>query len=625
MSRELGKIQWFGGYDHKRGRLNDFGFIDTGSARGLYVHLSQVLSDQERLVQGAWVTYERGERHRCPCATKLCLLADEKDEAFLRQLLERSDSRVQLAVAPHVLPKKSPAEQLAFLIEAKGRSDPETLAKFASYIPIETLSSLEASAVRKELPLGDRFSIYRAAKDIEPLVDEVLLAISEERALGRTLSASEAFWKAHFSSITHHHRLFSSAPEHFKRAYWIGLHSQLLESVSLVAEEHRVPTWESEAMYEALTDEDRRLAEQWLGPGDSDFARAQMLSARCAENVTKRFYECLGYSVSDVAVTQLNGSSKDWRTHDLMVHDYAPVDVKNSRRSLSGNFYVEPYVKRLKVSSSGIDVKIAGVLSPYLQLEYIEAPRKANFAISSITFLGDTSRSEIASLEKQFSSEWFDLQIRRDDDQVIPYWMFEYPPEFYRESSRAAAVLRQCDVLPSDEAWGLITSPYVPLIPAFLGAGLDLPEFFRRRLHPWQLDLYAKLCGQPRSERLTRPWLFLSLLVHFLETLKSGEAGDSFSPRKYGELLFPMIRIAARKSLDHVNPARVGPWRPPSYDRAPRENPAGLCDPLGAIDGLCSTLDDIWNYRDAYNLRRFNSFRLQGLGLLQGRAREDKG
>lgn len=95
-----------------------------------------------------------------------------------------------------------------------------------------------------------------------------------------------------------------------------------------------------------------------------------------------------GKTVStDRCITQLDQEGGDWLTHDLSVDRKISVDVKNARRPVnSKQFYVEHTVPRFKLDRSGSDVRIAGVLSPYLQTRFIGKPTSAGFRIDDIVF-----------------------------------------------------------------------------------------------------------------------------------------------------------------------------------------------------------------------------------------------
>jgi hypothetical protein len=88
----------------------------------------------------------------------------------------------------------------------------------------------------------------------------------------------------------------------------------------------------------------------------------------------------------------------------------------------------------------------------------------------------------------------------------------------------------------------------------------------------------------------------LTVLSDFLRQLSVND--PSFSPLRYKELL-----SSNTSRSNKFNIAR----------------PLGAADPLGIIDGLCESLEVLWQARQSLRLDRFNSFKFSGPGLLQGR------
>jgi hypothetical protein len=181
--------------------------------------------------------------------------------------------------------------------------------------------------------------------------------------------------------------------------------------------------------------EDRNLAAQWTSDDQADSdTMARMVSARCAEKIVKRFYENLGLYLEDIAIHQITRQSQEWLTHDLLLGGQQPVDVKNSRcpGNSNGDFYVEHTVPRFKKRDrSGVDVTISVVLSPYLQQKYLEKPSSIpkNWAVSDVRVLGETSRPQIARLERLFCSDTF--KVFSVSDRVVPYWIVDFRPLYY--------------------------------------------------------------------------------------------------------------------------------------------------------------------------------------------------
>jgi hypothetical protein len=93
-----------------------------------------------------------------------------------------------------------------------------------------------------------------------------------------------------------------------------------------------------------------------------------------------------------------------------------------------------------------------------------------------------------------------------------------------------------------------------------------------------------------KSDRITLPYLFLTLLSHFLDRLRFNDS--SFHPQKYSELL---------------------------YSEELESHPLGIYDPLNIIGELCETLSDLWKNRHQSRISEFKIFKFNGRGLLQGK------
>lgn len=53
----LGIVKWFGGYNHKREKENDFGFIESMSGDDVYIHKNDIAND-DRLIKNQLVVFE---------------------------------------------------------------------------------------------------------------------------------------------------------------------------------------------------------------------------------------------------------------------------------------------------------------------------------------------------------------------------------------------------------------------------------------------------------------------------------------------------------------------------------------------------------------------------------------
>lgn len=85
--KEIGIVKWFGGYDSKKSKENDFGFIDQfpySTTNDIYIHKSQVNGLENQLKQGVVVTFYRRRNFR-----------NNKDEAFDVKLLSSQDEIIK--------------------------------------------------------------------------------------------------------------------------------------------------------------------------------------------------------------------------------------------------------------------------------------------------------------------------------------------------------------------------------------------------------------------------------------------------------------------------------------------------------------------------------------------------
>lgn len=403
-----------------------------------------------------------------------------------------------------------------------------------------------------------------------------------------------AFWRKAVPE-TPKDPLYRFAPVATKRAVCRSYYGETIRTIASVFP-HDAPKPASvpaSEIYKALSEKDRELAGLWQhGRGDPE--RAQMLSARGAELAAFRFYAGKGHAVQDIASHQVEGNGGDWRTHDILLDGEIPVDVKNSRcPKNNSNFYVEHTVPRFKVDRRSRHVRIAGVLSPYLQLKYIDAPETARFDIEPIRFLGETSWPEIERLVENFSSDR--LEVRNVVDRVVPHWLFDYPDAWYGGYPDIKAKLSVVE-WPSEEEWQFVADrgAEIELVPQLCAAGIPLPGYFLLVLPAWQTALYRKIQAAC-PDRPHLPAIFLAVLTDFLENIQDPPEG--YSPEAYKSILY-----GSR-------------YQPEGSDNSP----LGLVDPVGMVDSLCSSLEILWNRRQLLDLARFKNFRFSGLGLLQGR------
>ena len=171
-------------------------------------------------------------------------------------------------------------------------------------------------------------------------------------------------------------------------------------------------------------------------------------SARCAELATLEFFQEHGCTIEDVSITQLNKSPNDrWKYYDLLVQG-DKIDVKNTRRVSYDSGRTEKYSelrvqKPFKSGASSDDgVLIAGVLSPYFDLDHILNPASipAHYSDRQIQVLGLYRQSDLASIKRYFEIPGtLELDLRRPESKFhnfLPYWLFDYPEEYYTDQYR---------------------------------------------------------------------------------------------------------------------------------------------------------------------------------------------
>lgn len=362
--------------------------------------------------------------------------------------------------------------------------------------------------------------------------------------------------------------------------------------------------WLAKSQYSELNEQDLEIAMDWANTEKSnDYTMARMLSARSAEKVAIKFYQSLGFEVNDVSIKQpikiskrtspnISEDSDDWKLYDLLLNGEISIDVKNARLPLNSKVsYVEHCVSRFKKNRDNQNVIIAGVLSPYLKLEDIKYPYIIPNELK-IKYLGETTVAVICGLEERFSRRFFKLSL--NSMNFIPRWMFEFPVKFYEKRNIQRSILKQV---------ALETIPTIALcekngfnpIPAYLSSGINVPDVWIPELRDWQIDFYNRI--RPRDDKVvSMPVLFLALLIHFLEALTQGNRVKEYEPIKYRQLFY------ADLPLSEIPQA-----------------PLGIFDPLGTIDSLIETLSILWNDKEHINLREFELFKFNGVGLLEGK------
>lgn len=763
MTRQIGKIKWFGGFNKKKWVENHFGFISCDGHTDLYVHRNNVRCSIADLVEGIPVTFELGNDRGRLQAVEVNLLQDEVDldilttcfndnayslqaaiinrylsalepEEAINQILRRFQSlnpkqqdywsaniipswltfpqslllypllpfNQQIALYKKRLAQAEPGDRLAITIEIIKATEPHlanTSDKNAvlHQIPRSVLYLPEAAALRRHLSVQEHFQLcseidehiahadyilgevitsFAGAFAVPPEHHQIvatrlteffrsdlasakqkqgdvvaafigqlptdLLLAEEGKWLRRALSASgawqlflaaqqqndpstighivndlspaqtDAFWMNALPKLSREHPLFNLAPANIKTQWLQAQFPTLAKTLTncILGNNERVSAheWAPANLIKCLTDQDRRLASLWLPLSTNDRIheanRAQMLSARMAELAVQHFYRRLGFSCKDVALTQLNHSGEDWKTHDLLLNGRIPIDVKNARTPYHDDTgYVEHCIPCFKKARNLEDVTITGVLSPYLTLWDFENPdsleNQSNRKKSkkpfkrNITVIGEVRQNKVHGLQKHFTSSSFVPQLLEHD--TFPAWLFDFSDRYYNQHLRSAARLRAIAAKPLPP-WEEIHLLHPNPLPAFIAANTPIPDSWRQFLTPAQQALYGKLCPAGRNnKRVSLPFLYLTILTDFLDHLRNPHINSAaFSPKEYELLLY--------------------------IDAKSRTFPLGIVDPLDIIRNLIDTLVTLWQVNDQLSLKNIRSFQFRGLGLLRGRA-----
>ena len=127
--------------------------------------------------------------------------------------------------------------------------------------------------------------------------------------------------------------------------------------------------------------------------------------------------------------------------------------------------------------------------------------------------------------------------------------------------------------------------------PLYLAAGIRFSEMWTESsLSIWQWTFVEKVIDWRKKFGLSLPFLFLSILTHFLQMIY--DLSDAYyRPRNYMELL---------------------------YFGESHNMPLFIHDPLKTIYNLIANLETLWSAEHGL-VRQFRSFQLSGLRILRGR------
>ena len=409
-----------------------------------------------------------------------------------------------------VLPVMPLQTQVNAISKIASRTLPNEWVALAKRLAVDFSASVGIDYFLALMPVHAKVIYFACSPSIHQCAPLAIDAICQARLAGDGASESAItfFWEKK-PPTGPDDPLFPFAPNGIQRHCCLKFYANLLRQLDdLFVFTDEVPgVFPADIEYDELTQEDKDLAALW-GEGRWN-AEAQMLSARTAERVAANFCRKLGQTVRDVSIEQLHLSARlDWRTHDLLIDSSCAIDVKNSRYPMnSKSCYLEHTVPQFKKYRSKSDVLIAGVVSPYLRLEFINNPETAYFPIPPIVILGCTSLPEIDVLCSRFTSNT--LEVRNPSERMVPAWLFDYPKIWYRDFDTRCANLRMELRWPMQQEFFLIysESEMRSTVPKLIAAGIELPKAFSELIEPWQRQFCRDLTEGSETPRVSLPWL----------------------------------------------------------------------------------------------------------------------
>ena len=349
-----------------------------------------------------------------------------------------------------------------------------------------------------------------------------------------------------------------------------------------------------------LDEDDLLLVEKWhklrwnsldrtslINTKNANWELGRLFSARSAEKVAADFYRHCRKKVADISITQIDKNSKsEWDKYDLNVDGF-PIDVKNSRRSRnSPDRYTRHCIPKFKHSRKAQQVIIAGVFSPYLQVYELLSEPESYRKYRTIQFLGETTQKGLQALNNEFKDLVYFAEPNPASEYFLPPWVFDYPEYVYTERNEARKELKNFPNLDL-----LLDSFEFNLIPVSIAAGIHPTKILgNKSLEEWEQSFLKKLRSQIEKYGLSLPFLFLTILTHFLNMAHSPKTSSDFEPDRYRKFLF-------YKGSD---------------------NPLGIYDPLKTIDALIKALSTLWTAENGL-IRQFRMFKIISFNILQGK------
>ncbi|MDY7005586.1 MAG: hypothetical protein SWX82_17050 [Cyanobacteriota bacterium] len=699
-----GRIIWFGGFNKKLQKINDYGFItlkegdinrDRDEDRGVYVNRHEIPEDLQTLLEGekgkgVYVCFDLEENFKGSeainvelktytgvvinfldqtgeIATKsdgffhftssksfssgdyvccgLCHTSEfDKKEAINVEKIPRdseyqeifnicvnsNDSEIATPFFLEYINALPPAEAIPKIREKLLYFNTEGKKLLTSKIIQEYENFLVASSeLRNDLDIDSKNELTKYSDFInkhlknpntneylkKQLLDEV-----QEKIPRDTQEQRSIYWEKFADLLEYQGFLWNIAPREYKKTVIQNLYKEFFQIVSNFNNsdypyaQYLQVDWEKLYQEVRENEDDRQLIKEWESAiSTNEFKYAQMVSARGAEKLVIKFSRAFGYQVEDISIHQITKQSSDWKLGDIRLDKKTLLDVKNSRFTVNSKVYSEFCVphkhKRTNQDEEKKEVYIVGVLSPYLQKQFIDGEALPKFSVEKPKILGifykrllselktivgekDRLKIDLSRLENFYS----DLSRAENYNSYLPHWLFDYGDIFYQRQIEIVNHFKDFKAkLPDGKIPSLEDIFIVGInpLPLFVIARENLPTEWESHLPKWKLQFIKSLINIPPSPKkkiISLSHLYISILKHFLQMLE--ENNSEYSPQEYFNIL---------------------------YQYSQTNHPLKIYDPLQTIQSFCNTLQTLWENREKIELTEFRIFKFRHEGILQGK------
>ncbi|MCL4252530.1 MAG: cold shock domain-containing protein, partial [Anaerolineae bacterium] len=83
MGNEIGRVKWYGGYNSKTGKENDYGFIERYDGKDVFVHSSRLICLPSELYDGVFVIFNLIEGKKGYEAEKVQIYVSKIDDEII--------------------------------------------------------------------------------------------------------------------------------------------------------------------------------------------------------------------------------------------------------------------------------------------------------------------------------------------------------------------------------------------------------------------------------------------------------------------------------------------------------------------------------------------------------------